>query len=107
MNAKEDSSDDDEGGDDSCLKRNPDGSCQIYNNVQHFYNDFGELEFKWSSCNDPYDENHEDFEEVAKDSPAMIHILLVGELERHGAAPRTQILLLHIRRRGRFTCFRT
>ena len=73
--SSDDSSDDEEGGeggssdddddDDTCIKRNPNGSCQIYNNVQHFYNDFGELELKWSSCNDPYDENHEDFEEVA------------------------------------------
>ncbi|KAL9189819.1 hypothetical protein ACHAXT_009494 [Thalassiosira profunda] len=77
----EDSSDDEEGGDDSCLKRNPDGSCQIYNNVQHFYNDFGELEFKWSSCNDPYDENHEDFEEVAKDSSLYQKVIFEENLQ--------------------------
>jgi|EP00970_Alexandrium_tamarense_P016583 hypothetical protein len=50
---------------DKCLLRNPNGSCRIYNNVQHFRNDFNQLEFKWSSCNDPYDEEHDDFEEVS------------------------------------------
>lgn len=65
--SSDDSSDDSEDSEDDegCLKRNPDGSCQLYDNVQHFRNDFGELEFKWSSCDDPYDENHDDFETVA------------------------------------------
>ncbi|KAL3806915.1 hypothetical protein ACHAXA_000391 [Cyclostephanos tholiformis] len=62
----DDSDDDDEEEDRTCLKRNKDGSCQVHSNVQHFKNDFGEIEIKWSSCNDPYDDgNHEDFEEVA------------------------------------------
>mmetsp|Transcript_12205 Transcript_12205/g.25735 ORF Transcript_12205/g.25735 Transcript_12205/m.25735 type:complete len:1004 (+) Transcript_12205:119-3130(+) len=59
------SDDDDESEDDDCLLRGPNGECQVTPNVQHFTNDFGQLEFKWSSCNDPYDDSHDDFEEVA------------------------------------------
>jgi len=53
-------------GDDHCLVRNPNGSCRMYDNVQHFRNDLGELEFKWSSCDDPYEEMHDDFEDEFK-----------------------------------------
>lgn len=59
------SDDDDESEDDDCLLRGPNGECQVTPNVQHFTNDFGQLEFKWSSCDDPYDDSHDDFEEVA------------------------------------------
>eukprot|EP00574_Skeletonema_japonicum_P007674 CAMPEP_0201721472 /NCGR_PEP_ID=MMETSP0593-20130828/6139_1 /ASSEMBLY_ACC=CAM_ASM_000672 /TAXON_ID=267983 /ORGANISM="Skeletonema japonicum, Strain CCMP2506" /LENGTH=250 /DNA_ID=CAMNT_0048212297 /DNA_START=151 /DNA_END=899 /DNA_ORIENTATION=+ len=62
------SDDDDEDEDTSltCLRHFPNGSCQIYSNVQHFTNDFNQLEFKWASCNtDDYDESHNDFENVA------------------------------------------
>eukprot|EP00585_Thalassiosira_rotula_P003412 CAMPEP_0196142314 /NCGR_PEP_ID=MMETSP0910-20130528/11541_1 /TAXON_ID=49265 /ORGANISM="Thalassiosira rotula, Strain GSO102" /LENGTH=1004 /DNA_ID=CAMNT_0041403613 /DNA_START=20 /DNA_END=3034 /DNA_ORIENTATION=+ len=65
--SSDDSSDDSEDSEDEhgCLERNPDGSCKVYDNVQHFRNDFGQLEFKWSSCDDPFTENHESFESVA------------------------------------------
>ncbi|KAL3775500.1 hypothetical protein ACHAWO_003032 [Cyclotella atomus] len=63
--SSDDSSDDEEEDEEGCLLRNPDKSCQIWNNVQHFRNDFGQLEFKWSSCDDPYDDSHDDFEEVS------------------------------------------
>jgi len=54
----------DGGDDDRCLVRNPNGSCRMYDNVQHFRNDHGELEFKWSSCDDPYEEiTSQDFED--------------------------------------------
>jgi len=64
------SSDDDDDDDDegssrhTCLRRHPDGSCQIYSNVQHFTNDFGQLEFKWASCEDPHGEANADFQRV-------------------------------------------
>lgn len=75
----EDSSDDDDG---SCLKRNKDGSCQVYSNVQHFRNDFGEIEIKWSSCNDPYDDgNHEDFEEVADERSLYQRVIFEENLK--------------------------
>jgi S-adenosylmethionine/arginine decarboxylase-like enzyme len=48
----------------TCLRHNPDGSCQIYSNVQHFKNEFNQLEFKWSSCESDYDDSHDDFETV-------------------------------------------
>ena len=64
------SSDDDgsyeAGGNDRCLVRNANGSCRFYDNVQHFRNDLGELEIKYSSCDDPYEENQEDFEDEFK-----------------------------------------
>ncbi len=65
--SSDDSSDDDDESseDDDCLLRAPNGECQVTPNVQHFTNDFGQLEFKWSSCDDPYDDSHDDFEEVA------------------------------------------
>eukprot|EP00984_Skeletonema_dohrnii_P010427 scaffold4055_cov129-Skeletonema_dohrnii-CCMP3373.AAC.3 len=59
------SSSDDDDDTKTCLRHHPDGSCHIYSNVQHFTNDFNQLEFKWASCNDPYDESHDDFEEIA------------------------------------------
>ena len=65
---EEDSSsdDDEEGGiEHTCLRHHPNGQCQIWSNVQHFTNEFDQLEFKWSSCDDPYDESHDDFEQVA------------------------------------------
>ncbi|KAL7543767.1 hypothetical protein ACHAXR_013077 [Thalassiosira sp. AJA248-18] len=74
----DDSSDDD---DDTCILRNDDGSCRIYNNVQHFKNDFGEIEIKWSSCNDPYDENHDDFEEVAVESSLYQKVIFEENLK--------------------------
>ena len=71
QDSSDDSSDDDEGEEgedgDRCLLRNPDKTCRIWDNVQHFRNDFGQLEFKWSSCDDPYDDSHDDFEEVANE----------------------------------------
>mmetsp|Transcript_25593 Transcript_25593/g.54045 ORF Transcript_25593/g.54045 Transcript_25593/m.54045 type:complete len:1006 (+) Transcript_25593:84-3101(+) len=78
--SSDDSSDDDEDME-GCLRRNPDGSCQIWNNVQHFANDFGELEFKWSSCDDPYDENHEDFEEVAVENSLYQKVMFEENLK--------------------------
>ena len=62
----DDSSDDDDDEDSrhTCLKHYPDGSCHIYSNVQHFTNYFGQLEFKWASCNDPHGEAGPDFQRV-------------------------------------------
>ncbi|KAL3771727.1 hypothetical protein ACHAWU_010038 [Discostella pseudostelligera] len=80
----EDSSDDDEddGTPDNCLVRNPNGTCRTWNNVQHFYNDFGELELKWSSCNDPYDDgDHEDFEVVATEHSLYQKIMFEENLK--------------------------
>lgn len=80
----EDSDDEDGGGagEDKCLIRNPNGTCKTWNNVQHFYNDFGELELKWSSCNDPYDDgNHEDFEVVATESSLYQKIMFEENLK--------------------------
>lgn len=80
----EDSDDEDggEAGEDKCLIRNPNGTCKTWNNVQHFYNDFGELELKWSSCNDPYDDgNHEDFEVVATESSLYQKIMFEENLK--------------------------
>ncbi len=93
--SRDDSSDDDDsedddkndegsdgGAEDKCLIRNPNGTCKTWNNVQHFYNDFGELELKWSSCNDPYDDgNHEDFEEVATENSLYQKIVFEENLK--------------------------
>ena len=84
----DDSSDDDSSDDapakveDTCLRRNPNGSCQVHNNVQHFKNDMGQIEIKWSSCNDPYDDgNHDDFEEVAKENSLYQRIIFEENLK--------------------------
>ena len=84
--SSDDSSDDDDDDDDDddadCLKRNQDGSCQVRSNVQHFKNDFGQIEIKWSSCNDPYDDgNHEDFEEVAIENSLYQKIIFEENLK--------------------------
>mmetsp|Transcript_13035 Transcript_13035/g.28293 ORF Transcript_13035/g.28293 Transcript_13035/m.28293 type:complete len:1007 (+) Transcript_13035:82-3102(+) len=81
--SSDDSSDDsDDDGDDTCIKRNPDGSCQVWNNVQHFRNDFGEIEMKWSSCNDPYDDSHDDFEEVAVENSLYQKVIFEENLKK-------------------------
>jgi spermidine synthase len=74
--------DDDDSEDRTCLKRNRDGSCQVTSNVQHFRNDFGQIEIKWSSCNDPYEDgDHEDFEEVAVESSLYQKIIFEENLK--------------------------
>ncbi|KAL7445355.1 hypothetical protein ACHAXM_009769 [Skeletonema potamos] len=47
----------------TCLRHNRDGSCQVYSNVQHFTNEFNQLEFKWESC-DTEEYSHDDFNQV-------------------------------------------
>eukprot|EP00985_Skeletonema_marinoi_P027857 scaffold23458_cov83-Skeletonema_marinoi.AAC.1 len=62
------SSDDDDSSDNNggeevhpfyCLRENPDRSCHMWSNVQHFYNHMSEMEHKWSTCNTEYDEDNE------------------------------------------------
>merc|ERR1719253_881833 len=82
-----------DGEDDDCLRRNPDGSCQIWNNVQHFRNDFGELEFKWSSCDDPYDDTHDDFETVAVESSLYQRVTFEENLKKEDKCLRLDATL--------------
>jgi len=94
--------DDDDGDDDDCLKRNKDGSCQVRSNVQHFKNDFGQIEIKWSSCNDPYDDgNHEDFEEVAIESSLYQRIIFEENLKAADKCLRLDNTLQQVREGGR------
>eukprot|EP00985_Skeletonema_marinoi_P021542 scaffold13255_cov87-Skeletonema_marinoi.AAC.1 len=67
------SSDDDDSSDDNggeevhpfyCLRENPDGSCHMWSNVQHFYNHMGEMENKLSTCNTEYHEDNEYAQEI-------------------------------------------
>eukprot|EP00984_Skeletonema_dohrnii_P037283 scaffold39190_cov155-Skeletonema_dohrnii-CCMP3373.AAC.2 len=67
------SSDDDDSSDDNggeevdpfyCLRENPDGSCHMWSNVQHFYNHLGDLETKWATCNTEYHEDNEYAQEI-------------------------------------------
>ena len=78
--SSDDSSDDGSEDPEGCLLRNPDKTCQIWNNVQHFRNDFGQLEFKWSSCDDPYDDSHDDFEEVADENSLYQRVIFEENL---------------------------
>ena len=89
------SSDDEASSDDdgTCLKRNANGSCQIYNNVQHFRNDFGEYELKWSSCNDPYDENQDDFETVAQERSLYQNVVFEENLKEEDKCLRLDATL--------------
>ena len=92
-----DSSDDeDESGGDghTCLRRGRDGSCQIWSNVQHFQNEFGQLEFKWSSCNDPYyDENYGDFQQVAVESSLYQRVAFEENLKKEDKCLRLDATL--------------
>eukprot|EP00985_Skeletonema_marinoi_P028135 scaffold24120_cov103-Skeletonema_marinoi.AAC.1 len=63
--------DDDDSSDDNgnnnpyhCLRENPDGSCHMWSNVQHFYNHMGEMENKWPTCNTEYHEDNEYAQEI-------------------------------------------
>ena len=64
----------------TCLKHNPDGTCHIWSNVQHFQNEFHQLEFKWASCDDPYGEDHDDFETVATENSLYQKVLFEENL---------------------------
>ncbi|KAL7551822.1 hypothetical protein ACHAWF_015091 [Thalassiosira exigua] len=64
-----------------CLKRNDDGTCRIYSNVQHFYNDFGELEFRFAGCDKLYGDNLEDFEVVAAEDSLYQKVMFEENLK--------------------------
>lgn len=91
--SSDDSSDDDSEDPEGCLLRNPDKTCRIWNNVQHFRNDFGQLEFKWSSCDDPYDDSHDDFEEVAAESSLYQRVIFEENLVKEDKCLRLDATL--------------
>ncbi|KAL7547601.1 hypothetical protein ACHAWF_010896, partial [Thalassiosira exigua] len=83
----EDSSDDDEdrggpGGNKHCLVRNPNGSCRTWSFVQHFYNDFGEVEIRWASCDEMYEDIPDEFEEVAVEESLYQKIVFEENIKR-------------------------
>ena len=69
----DDDSSDDEGNPDGkanqlhCLVNNTDGSCHTWSNVQHFYNQNGDLEIKYVSCITEYDEDNKDMMRVTEE----------------------------------------
>ncbi|KAL7479583.1 hypothetical protein ACHAW6_005316 [Cyclotella cf. meneghiniana] len=91
--SSDDSSDDDSEDPEGCLLRNPDKTCRIWNNVQHFRNDFGQLEFKWSSCDDPYDDSHDDFDEVAAESSLYQRVIFEENLVKEDKCLRLDATL--------------